>query len=125
MLLSIRKFTALYLSPPRIFGMKILSEADPKTGRLNSYRYMKEPWYNKATFMSRWGPEAWLTWSYGGIVPGSKGKDGADFKPDGFLFEDIGPKRTMGKGIDDIAAASRLGTLRQSGDSPFSKVSKG
>lgn len=40
---------------------------------------------------------ALLTWMFGGAVPGD---GGSKMKPEGFLFEDLGPQRLVGKGND-------------------------
>ena len=109
-----------FLTLPRFFPISNLSEPDPKTGRMNHYLYMKEPWYNPVTFWSRWGPEAWFTWSFGGMLPGDRGA--AEMKPEGFLFEDIGPKSKMGKGLEEIAKYGSLASMRPADATAFSAL---
>lgn len=106
-----------FFSLPRFLSIKNLSETNPKTGRIQHYLYMKEPWYNPKTFWSRWGPEAWVTWSHGGVLPGD---GGSAMKPEGFRFEDIGPARRMGTGSEEIKSAYKLGAMRPLDASPFS-----
>lgn len=115
-LLLARMLAMRFLALPRFFPFKNLSEPDPKTGRMHHYSYMKEPWYNPSTFTARWGLEAWFTWSFGGILPGD---GGSELKPEGFLFEDIGPKYRMGKGLGELAQAGHLASMRPADASPF------
>ncbi|VUC33320.1 unnamed protein product [Clonostachys rosea] len=112
-LLLLRAFTLRHLCLPRFFTSEALSDPDPKTGRIHHYRYMREPWYNPPTFWTRWNPEALITWVTGGLIPSKS----AEWKPEGFLYEDIGPRSKMGKGIDelsktaaDLAAKSHVST---------------
>ena len=83
-----------------------------------STHYIKEPWYNQPTLMARWGPMSWITRAIGGLLPGD---GGAEMKPDGFLFEDIGPPNKMGTGVEEgiqMAAAVRKATT-VNGGCPF------
>ncbi|KAJ6446654.1 C6 finger domain-containing protein [Purpureocillium lavendulum] len=99
-LLLLRKLFLRFLALPRRNPLKYLSDApDPKTGRMSHNRYLKEPWYTPATWSSRWGPVALATRAYGGIVPGDK----PELKPEGFLWEDVGPRGKMGKGAEESA----------------------
>lgn len=107
-----------FLSLPRFRSIKNLSETDPKTGRIHHYLYMKEPWYNPKTFWGRWSPEAWVTWSHGGVLPGD---GGSALKPEGFRFEDIGPAKRMGTGSEEINQAYKMSAMRPLDASPFSK----
>jgi hypothetical protein len=59
---------------------------------------MKEPFYVPPTFWQRWNPEACITRLSGGLLPGD---GGAKMKPEGFLFEDLGPNRVVGKGVEE------------------------
>lgn len=87
-----------FLLPPRLFALRYVSKPDPKTGLMHSTHYIKEPWYNEPTFWARWGPMSWITRAVGGMLPGD---GGAEMKPDGFVFEDIGPPNRMGKGVNE------------------------
>jgi hypothetical protein len=48
--------------------------------------------------MNRWGPEAWFVRLMGGNVPGSMGDT---FIPEGYKFEEVGPKGMKNKGIEE------------------------
>lgn len=60
-----------------------------------------QPFYNKPGFMNRWGPEAWFVKAFGGNVPGD---NGGAFMPEGYTFEEMGPKGMIGKGLEDMKA---------------------
>lgn len=100
-LLFVRRLFMRYLSLPRVFPTKFFSKPDPETGRMNQYSYLKEPWYVPKTIWSRWGLDALFTRLAGGKLPGD---DGAKWMPNGFIFEEIGPQKTMGKGVDETNA---------------------
>lgn len=118
-LLSARMFILRYLSLPRLMTLKALSDTNPKTGRVHHYAYMREPWYNPPTFWARWNPEAIITWASGGNLPG----DAAEWKPDGFLFEDIGPKNMMGKGVDEVSKSAEILAARSDASTrPFADL---
>lgn len=114
-LLSIRRLIVRYLCLPRIIPIKFFSKPDSDTGRMHQYSYMKEPWYVAPSFWSRWGPEATVTWLGGGKLPGD---DGAKWKPEGFLFEEIGPERTMGKGLTETNELLGRGGKKTAGAAP-------
>lgn len=90
-----------YLCLPRIVPTEYFSKPDPQTGRMHQYSYLKEPWYMPTTLWSRWGPDALLTRMAGGKLPGD---DGMKWMPTGFLWEEIGPHNTMGKGLAETNA---------------------
>jgi hypothetical protein len=73
------------------------SKTADESGRYHYNYYKVDPYYNEVTFWSRWGPIAWMTRAFGGAVPGDNGDA---YCPQGYKFEDIGPKRTIGKGKD-------------------------
>lgn len=102
---------------PRMFGVDYLSDPDPKSGRMHKLRYLKEPWYNDATIWTRWNPVAIVTRLYGVQIPGD---GGAEMKPEGLLFEDIGPKSKMGRGNEEVERLEELARNRVSGSCPFS-----
>jgi hypothetical protein len=77
---------------------QISDKADPKTGRYFMTTYQAHPYYNKPGFVNRWGPEGWFVWFNGGDVPGSKGDK---YIPQGYRFEEVGPKGMKNKGMDD------------------------
>lgn len=89
-----------HLALPRFTPVKYLTHADPQTGRINQYDFLKDPWYTPVTAWSRWGPQALLRQAFGLSNPGD---GGSQFKPEGFLFEDWGPQRQVGKGVEETA----------------------
>lgn len=96
-----RRFYLRYLSLPRPEFMRIRGtsdEPDPKTGRFYLNKYLAHPFYNKPGFLNRWGPEAWFVWYMGGDVPGSKG---SQYSPEGYSFEEVGPRIMKNRGIDE------------------------
>ncbi|KAJ3513538.1 hypothetical protein NM208_g15175 [Fusarium decemcellulare] len=89
---------------------------DEQTGRITSSHYMKEPWYVPSTFWTRWGPEALVTRLAGNLLPG----DGSvDMKPGGLLFEDLGPARFVGKGVEDTRKMEEAVREKASAGCPF------
>ncbi|POR38739.1 Uncharacterized protein TPAR_01053 [Tolypocladium paradoxum] len=118
-LLLSRQIFIRYLALPRLSPMRYVADPDPKTGRMHHTHYLKEPWYTPATMWARWGPVAWVTRAAGGMIPGD---GGAEMKPEGFLFEDLGPRCQMGQGYEETAQMEeqvRLVTTR-TGTCPFS-----
>lgn len=95
------------------------SGPDPNTGRLNAPTYMSHPWYVKPSFRNRWGPEAWVTWLVGGILPGDEGDR---YIPHGFTASTIGPKFFEGKGTKIMAETQLELTLAQRGGCPFTRM---
>ncbi|KAM5351262.1 hypothetical protein ACJ41O_003985 [Fusarium nematophilum] len=100
-LLLVRKLVVRFLCLPRVIPVQYVSQPDEQTGRMHSYHYMKEPWYVPPTFWSRWNPEALVTRLAGRMLPGD---GGAEMKPEGLLFEDLGPARFVGKGVEESKA---------------------
>ncbi|RFU72813.1 c6 finger domain-containing [Trichoderma arundinaceum] len=121
-LLLTRKLFVRYLCLPRIFPAKFVDPPDPVTGRIKHYHYLKDPWYTPVTFWSRWGPEALFRRAFGLKVPGD---GGAAMLPDGFLFEDLGPRDKMGKGVDETARLARVAQTKVSASAcPFALPKK-
>ncbi|KAB5578136.1 hypothetical protein GE09DRAFT_1088621 [Coniochaeta sp. 2T2.1] len=117
--LLVRRFVLRYLWLPRLSSIKFFTDPDPKTGRIQHLDYLVQPYYSAPTFWTRWGPEGLLTRLLGGNLPGSGGDK---LMPQGFLFEDIGPMATMGKGKGEMEEwEERLRRERPSG-CPFSKA---
>lgn len=115
-LLYVRKQFARYLTLPRFRALKYLSDPDPKTGRINHYQYMREPWYNPSTLETRWSLVALFTWATGGTIPG----DRKEMKPEGFLFEDLGPHRVVGEGVKEAPVMEDLVKKSVTPGCPFS-----
>ncbi|KAH7023779.1 hypothetical protein EDB80DRAFT_807901 [Ilyonectria destructans] len=120
-LLLIRKLAVRFLCLPRITPVEYISQPDKTTGRIKHYHYMKEPWYVPGTFWSRWNLEALLTWVWGGMIPGD---GGADMKPEGLLFEDLGPKNTMGEGIKEALELEEMVRQKANTGCPFAMAAK-
>lgn len=120
-LLLIRKLAVRFLCLPRITPVEYISQPDKTTGRIKHYHYMKEPWYVPRTFWSRWNLEALLTWVWGGMIPGD---GGADMKPEGLLFEDLGPKNTMGEGIKEVLELEEMVRQKANTGCPFAMAAE-
>ncbi|KAK7753054.1 hypothetical protein SLS62_005004 [Diatrype stigma] len=116
--LALRRFVLMYLCLPRLFKVKFLKdEVDPATGRMSlGMSYGSFPFYIKPTLWNRWGPGAWVIWLAGGKVPGD---DPDEFMPQGYSFEDVGPRNraNMGKEEMDIDAEELMKSGR--GGCPF------
>ncbi|VUC30473.1 unnamed protein product [Clonostachys rosea] len=95
-----RRFIIRYLMLPRIFEIEQLGDQDPSTGRyLLPRSHSNWPFYVKPTLWNRWGPIALATRLYGGYVPGSKP---AEYMPQGYTFEDIGPVNRVNQGKGEM-----------------------
>ncbi|KAK2040212.1 hypothetical protein LZ31DRAFT_558091 [Colletotrichum somersetense] len=92
-----RRFVVRHLMLPRLTPVVYFSSPDPNTGRILHHDYLVHPYYNPATIWNRWGPIGLVTRLLGGTVPGSD-----KMMPQGFLFEDIGPREKMGKGSAEM-----------------------
>lgn len=93
------------------------------TGRIKHYHFLKDPWYAPATFWARWGPEALFRRACGLKVAGDGGEA---MLPDGFLFEDIGPRNEMGKGVEETARLAKAAQSKVSASAcPFALPKKG
>jgi hypothetical protein len=102
--IGLRRLFLRYLSPPRPSFLRVHDlpdNADPKTGRYHPTNYMVHPYYNKPGFWNRWGPTAWAVYLLGGDVPGSKGDL---YIPEGYVFEEVGPKNMKNKGLEEMKA---------------------
>ena len=95
--LGLRRFVLRYLWLPRFTPIEFFTQ-DPKTGRIVHWDYLEEPYYNKPTLWTRWGPAALLWKMIGGSVPGD-GIESKELMPEGFLTGEIGPKEREGKGV--------------------------
>lgn len=116
---SIRRFVLRYLVLPRpeFMRARILTEPDKKTGRLRYTHYKDRPYYVQPTFWNRWGPEALMWRLMGGVVPG--GKDGEKYMPQGYLFEEIGPRRVVGRGKETTDKFEENIRMVRKGGCPF------
>ncbi|KAL7921236.1 hypothetical protein ACQKWADRAFT_327748 [Trichoderma austrokoningii] len=115
--LLVRQFVLRYLTLPRIFPEQYISQPDDVTGRIQHYKWLKDPWYTPATFWSRWGPEAWFRRAFDLKIAGDGGEV---MRPGGFLFEDIGPRNKIGKGMEETVQLARIAHTRvAAGGCPF------
>jgi hypothetical protein len=99
-----RRFFLRHLSLPRPYIWRIHDLADhpdPQTGRYQTRNYFVHPYYTKPSFWNRWGPGGWFVYLSGGDVPGAKGDR---YAPQGYKFEEVGPKYLKGKGLEDMKA---------------------
>lgn len=72
--------------------------------------YGNHPFYVEPTLLNRWGPKAWAIWLFGGKLPGD---DPEVYMPQGYLWEDLGPRNRMGKGLEEMRVD--VGRLRERG----------
>jgi len=117
--LGIRKLLLRYFFLPRPEFMRkqyIPSDADNKTGRLNSVEYLSHPWYVKPSLNRRWGPRAWMTRLLGRKLPGD---DGNKYAPEGYIFTEIGPQALKGKGVEEMDETRTRLTNQRRGGCPF------
>ncbi|KAK1970818.1 hypothetical protein LY78DRAFT_652560 [Colletotrichum sublineola] len=109
-----RRFIIRHFMLPRFTPVVYFSGPDPNTGRILHHDYLVHPYYNPVTIWNRWGPIGLVTRLLGGTVPGPD-----KMMPQGFLFEDIGPREKMGKGSAEMAQSVEVLKGRDRGDCPF------
>ena len=119
-MLHVRKLLLKYAFLPRPEYMRksyIPSAPDSTSGRYNSVEYLSYPWYVKPSFRSRWAPKAWVTWILRRKLPGD---DGNKYAPEGYKFDEVGPRALKGKGQAEMES-TRLRLIQQRrGGCPFS-----
>ncbi|KAF2804935.1 uncharacterized protein BDZ99DRAFT_467159 [Mytilinidion resinicola] len=95
--LSARKFLLknFFLPRPYFLRFRAFTEEPNSTGRYERTFYETEPWYIPETFGNRWSLEAWVRWLAGRPIPG-----GGKYKPEGYHFHEVGPKKMEGKGLE-------------------------
>ncbi|KAF3342591.1 hypothetical protein VD0002_g5584 [Verticillium dahliae] len=113
--LAVRRLAVRHLCLPRLFPKRYFSKEDPATGRVNHYTYLVHPYYIPATLWARFGPMSWLTRAVGGFPPGD-----VDMLPQGYLFEEVGPAREVGQGVEEMADGVEALRARKRGRCPFS-----
>ncbi|GKT41410.1 mycophenolic acid synthesis protein B [Colletotrichum spaethianum] len=109
-----RRFVVRHLMLPRFTPVVYFSGPDPDTGRILHHDYLVHPYYNPATVWNRWGPIGLATRLLGGTVPGPE-----KMMPQGFLFEDIGPREKMGKGSAEMTQCVEALKSRRRDACPF------
>ncbi|KAI5465485.1 hypothetical protein BGZ63DRAFT_479229 [Mariannaea sp. PMI_226] len=120
-LLLTRKLFIRYFCLPRVIPVEYVSQPDKETGRIKHLHYMLEPWYVPKTFWSRWNPESILVWLSGGMIPGD---GGAKMKPEGLLFEDLGPANKVGVGREETRKFEEVIREKATPGCPFSLAGK-
>lgn len=119
-LVEMRRFYLRYLSLPRSRFNPInvgFPPADPKTGRMHRTIFKDRPIYVQPTFWNRWGPGAMMTRLKGKEVPGDPGLCG-----EGYLWEEVGPRRVFGKGAETMAKMEEEIRQVRTGGCPFGNV---
>ncbi|KAI2626804.1 hypothetical protein GGS21DRAFT_529233 [Xylaria nigripes] len=116
-LMVLRCFILRHLMLPRFSGVRRLAGVDPKTGRMRvRINYGNFPFYKQPTLWNRWGPIAWAIWLYGGKLPGD---DPKFFMPEGYLWTDVGPRKRMGMGAEEMEADVKRMRASGRGGCPF------
>ena len=89
-ILSFRRFVVRHLLPPRFwFSRYSVKTTEPsKHGTYYMRSYEAFPYYVEPTFLSRWGPGAWMRKAQGHYIPGDEGQR---FCPMGYSVPDVGP----------------------------------
>lgn len=118
-ILAVRKFVIRHLALPRPEFMRknyIPEKPNIKSGRYNAVEYLSHPWYVKPTLTHRWGPRAWLTRAVGRKLPGD---DGNKYAPEGWAFDELGPRAMKGKGNDEMNEILSSLSAQKRGGCPF------
>lgn len=119
LIFSTRRFVLRYLWLPRPSFLRVrnvVKTPDEKTGRLHATSYQAHPFYMKPGILNRWGLEAWMVRFMRGDVPGEKGDL---YSPQGFTFEEVGPKSMVGKGVEDMRKTEMLLERTRTSGCPF------
>ncbi|KAL3420706.1 hypothetical protein PVAG01_07151 [Phlyctema vagabunda] len=114
-----RKFVLRYLALPRASFMRfrqVSDQPDKKTGRYHWSTYQAHPYYNKPSFLNRWGPMGLFVWLMGGDVPGSKGDK---YIPEGYTFEEVGPRGLKKRGGEQTREIEERLRLERPSGCPF------
>ncbi|KAG4025620.1 hypothetical protein MFRU_054g00490 [Monilinia fructicola] len=117
-ILNTRKMILRHASLPRPTWMRVreISNSDDEgvNGRYNSTNYLVHPYYQKPGFWNRWGPMAMVTRVLGGFVP-EEGK----WKAEGYRFEEVGPERRQGKGVEEMKRCEEVLGRERTAGCPF------
>jgi hypothetical protein len=94
----IRKLALRYLMPPRpdFLRVEVVSKEADEDGRYHLIYYTSEPWYVAANLHNRYGFQAWFKWFAGKPFPG------AEYKPEGYLIPQVGPRSMEGRGMKEF-----------------------
>ncbi|RAL58605.1 hypothetical protein DID88_003965 [Monilinia fructigena] len=117
-ILNTRKMVIRHACLPRPTWMRVreISNSDDRgvNGRYNSMNYFVHPYYQKPGFWNRWGPTAMVTRVLGGVVP-EEGK----WKAEGYRFEEVGPERRQGKGVEEMERWEEVLGRERTASCPF------
>lgn len=96
--------------------MKHVADKPNKLGRLNLPSAQgNHPFYVKPTLWNRRGVGAWVVWLLGGKLPG----DDECLRPEGYLFEEVGPNAQRNLGKDEMAIDAEKMLRSGRGGCPF------
>jgi len=100
-IIAIYQFVLRYLSLPRFKRRRLVSaDSESKDGRHHHMTdYLLHPWYMLPTSSFDWSLDGLSRWMIGVQLPRN---DQPQFKPEGFLTEDVGPDRSIGKGKKEM-----------------------
>jgi hypothetical protein len=114
--LGIRKFLLKYAALPRPYFMaaESLSKEPDENGRYHRLVYESEPWYYENNWKSRNTLQSWIKWLTGKPIP-----DGKNYKSEGYLIPEIGPKSLNGKGMKEFEATKVKLNEQNRGGCPF------
>jgi hypothetical protein len=110
--LAMRKYFIRFFMLPRPYLLRVQSidEQPDNSGRLHLNYYTAEPFYVRNTLRNRYGLQAWLKWLAGNPIPGDQ------FRPEGYLIPEVGPRAMEGKGLkEQEAGVTRLRAMNRSG----------
>jgi hypothetical protein len=105
----------LFLPRPHFLRVRGIDDEPDKNGRLHLRYFAAEPWYVRSNVQNRWlSPLAWIKWARGLPIPHP------DFKSEGYLIPEIGPRVANGKGIkEQKEGEERLRAMRKGAGCPF------
>ena len=122
---AIRKYLLLYLTPPRPSFLRVdflSAKSNPSTGRYYYLKYDAAPFYVKPTLWERIKPAAWYSWAVGLPLPGDRGNT---FVPQGYKFDEVGPRVMKGKGGEYVKGQMAELDRVRTGGCPFGGGGKG
>jgi hypothetical protein len=122
MIVRIRRFILRHLALPRPWFLsqeRTIHSPDPTTNRYHQSGYQTFPYYVKPSLWKRYGPNTWLFWILGAPLPGN------EFRPEGYLLEEIGPEKMEGMGKEWMVEERKVveGKIRE-GACPFAAMMK-
>lgn len=116
--ITVRRFLLRNLAPPRPYFLReqwLHPKLNPKTEKYNTIHWNGLPWYVNPTWENRWGPEAWVTWICGGVLPG----DDKRYRPEGYSILSVGPTALEHKGAENMRTTQEKLHASRRGRCPF------